>query len=161
MKRILPSATLVLALGTSAWAQGAKPNFSGTWNLDTAKSDFGPMPALDSMVLVVEHNDPELKISSTQKSAQMGEITNERRITTDGKPNTNKMRNMMGEQDVTSTTTWNGSKLATAATMDFQGNKIELSDSWELSEDGKMLTLVRKLKSDDGEIAQKFVFNKK
>jgi hypothetical protein len=161
MKHILFATALVLTLGTSAWAQGAKPNFSGTWNLDTAKSDFGPMPMPESIVLVIEHKDPDIKINMTQKSAEMGELTNERRITTDGKENRNKLRTMMGDQDVVSTTIWNGPGLTSKYTLDFQGNKVDITDSWELSDDGKVLTLARNMKTDQGDAAIKLLFNKK
>ena len=41
MKKFLFAAALVLLVTASATAQGAKPDFSGKWNLDVAKSDFG------------------------------------------------------------------------------------------------------------------------
>ena len=160
MKRMLFAAALALTLGTLVWAQGAKPNFSGTWTLDPAKTDFGPMPPPESMVLVIDHKDPEMKISSTQKTEQ-GQFDNERRITTDGRENTNKLRTMMGEQEVKSKTSWNGSKLTTMFKLDVQGNAVEVTDSWELSDDGKTMTLARHATSAQGDFDQKMVFNKK
>ena len=49
---------LVLAAACFAFAataQNSKPNFSGTWELDTAKSDFGPLPAPEKQTRVIEH----------------------------------------------------------------------------------------------------------
>ena len=49
MKKSLFAAALVTLLTASATAQGAKPDFSGKWNLDVAKSDFGQAPPPESM----------------------------------------------------------------------------------------------------------------
>ena len=154
------AALLVLLLSASAWAQDTKPNFTGKWNLDLTKSDFGPMPPPESVVHVIEHKDPNLKVVTTQKSAQ-GEITNERLLTTDGKPNLNKVRmGPDGPQDVTSTSKWNGKALATSFKLDVQGTPLAFDDSWTLSDDGKVLTIVRAIKSPQGEFAATTVFNK-
>jgi hypothetical protein len=158
MKRaFLPG--LMLLLVTSAWAQNARPSFSGTWNLDVAKSDFGPAPPPDSMVLVIEHKEPNLKVSSTHKG-QQGEITNERNLTTDGKENANRMRTMAGEQEVKSTSTWSSRKLVTVFKLEVQGAVFDVNDSWELSDDGKAMIILRDIKSAEGAFAQKIVFNR-
>ena len=159
MKSALIAAGLSVFLAAPAHAQDTMPSLSGTWVLDVAKSDFGPAPAPVSIVHVVEHKEPNIKITSTQKTAQ-GEFTNERNITTDGKENTNKMRTMGGEQEVKSTSTWKGKKLATALKLTVQGASVDIDDAWELSEDGKVLTVVRNIKSPQGEFTQKTVFNK-
>jgi hypothetical protein len=159
MKRVLITAGLSVLLAASAFAQ-AKPDFSGTWNLDLTKSDFGPTPPPDSMVLVVEHKEPALKIMSTQTS-QGASISNTRNITTDGKPNANKLQTGDGAQDVTSTSKWNGNKLSTAYTLEMQGMKLGVNDSWSLSADGKVLTVMRAISTEQGDLALTTVFNKK
>ena len=161
MKNSLLTACAVLLLTTaSAWAQDATPNFTGKWNLDIAKSDFGPMPPPESVVHVIDHKEPNLKVVTTQKGPQ-GEVTNERILTTDGKENVNKVR--MGgpdPQEVKSTSKWNGKTLATAFKLEIQGNAIDVSDSWKLSDDGKVLTVVREFKSSQGDFVTTTVFNK-
>jgi hypothetical protein len=160
MKGIVFATGLILLLAASAPAQEARPNFSGTWILDLEKSDFAQMPAPDSIVNVIDHKEPALKIATTQKG-QQGEVTNERNLTTDGKENANKMRTMGGEQqEVKSTTKWVGRKLMTAFKLDVQGGVIEITDAWELSGDGKTMTVVRDLKNPQGELTQTIVFNK-
>src|SRR4029079_14018283 len=68
MKRTLFAFAAVLAfVATPALAQ-VKPNFSGTWNLDVAKSDFGPSTAPESMTMTIVHKDPSIKATSSQKS---------------------------------------------------------------------------------------------
>ena len=150
---------LVLPVAASLRAQDATPNFTGKWSLDAAKSDFGPMPPPESIVHVIEHKEPSVKIVTTQKGAQ-GEITTERQLTTDGKDNVNKMRMGPGEQDVTSTTKWSGNALTTRFKLDMQGNAIDVNDSWKLSDDGKVLTIVRGIETAQGAFTTTTVYNK-
>ena len=155
---VLAAAVALLLPSTSALAQSA-PNFSGTWKVDIAKSDFGPAPPPDSIVMVIDHKEPVIKATTTQKS-QMGETSNDSTITTDGKENVNKLRGMGLDQDVKSTSKWSGAKLATQRTMDVQGMSIGMTDSWELSGDGKILTVSRTISTPQGDFATKTVFNK-
>jgi hypothetical protein len=62
--------------------------------------------------------------------------------------------------DIKSTTKWAGKTLATAFKIDIQGNAFDVNDSWKLSDDGKVLTIVREFKSPQGEFAATTVFNK-
>lgn len=135
------------------------PNFSGKWSLDVSKSDFGPMPPPESMTYVIDHKEPALKIVTTQKG-QQGEVTNERNVTTDGKDNVNKMRMPMGETDVKSTTKWAEKTLTTAFKIDMQGMALDIVESWKLSDDGKVLTILREIGTDQGNFAVTTVFNK-
>ena len=148
-----------MLLVVSAAGQSALPNFSGTWNLDAAKSDFGMMPAPESIVMVVDHQEPTVKVTTTQKS-QMGDSSNDSTYTTDGKDNVNKMRSPAGDQDVKSTTKWNGKALATTRTIEAQGMSIGIDDAWELSADGKVLTINRQLKTPQGDLSMRLVLNK-
>ena len=157
--RVYLAACALLALAISTAAQGL-PNFSGTWTLDVAKSDFGPMPGPDSVVMVIDHKDPALKVNVSQKS-QMGEASNDSSYTTDGKENANKLRSPAGDQDVKSTTKWNGKMLATNRTIDAQGMSIGIEETWDLSADGKVMTINRTLKTPQGAFSTKMVLNKK
>jgi hypothetical protein len=159
MKTVLSVIGALLLSVTAALAQGAMPNFSGTWKLDAAKSDFGPLPAPDSIVMVIDHKEPALKVSVTQKS-QMGDASNDSTFTTDGKDNVNKMRSPAGDMDVTSTTKWKGQTLATSRTIEAQGMTIGIDETWDLSADGKVLTVNRQLKTPQGDFATKFALNK-
>jgi hypothetical protein len=160
MKRhVLSIPVVLLLLAASAGAQEARPDFSGKWVLDAAKSDFGPSPPPEFLIHVIEHKEPNIKIVTSQKSMQ-GETTNERNLTTDGKDNTNKMRLMGGEQEVKSSSRWDGGKLATTMKFDVQGSAVELNDTWELSDGGKVLTIVRAVKTPQGDFTVKTVFNK-
>jgi hypothetical protein len=155
----LAACAALVALTISTAAQGL-PNFTGTWTLDAAKSDFGPMPPPESVVMVIDHKEPTVKVTTTQKN-QMGDSSNDSTYTTDGKENVNKMRGPAGDQDVKSTTKWNGKTLATSRTIEAQGMSIGIDDSWELSPDGKALTVSRQLKTPQGDFSTKLVLNKK
>lgn len=145
----------ILALAVAALPAAAKPNFTGTWKLVADKSDFGPMPAPEKLEQKIEHNDPEVKVTATQ-STQNGEVTAELSYNTEGKETTNQLRG----QPMKSTAKWDGEALAVDSKLDFQGNEITLSDKWTLSEDGKTLTMNRKINSPQGELEMKIVLAK-
>ena len=153
----LAAAAVLLTVSLSA--QGL-PNFTGTWTLDAAKSDFGPIPPPESIVMVIDHKEPTLKVNVTQKTP-MGEAANDSTYTTDGKDNINKMRSPAGEQDVKSTTKWNGKTLTTSRTIEAQGMSIGIEETWDLSADGKVLTINRMLKTPQGDFDTKITLNKK
>ena len=158
MKHIL-LALAVAGLAASPAAQAAKPNFTGTWTLDVSKSDFGPATPPESMVMVVEHKDPAIKIKSTQKSAE-GEVVNDRSLTIDGKPNTNNIKMVGGDaQNVTSTSKWDGAKFVTTYPLDMQGTTITFVDSWAL--EGAVLKIARNVTTPEGTFTITTVFNKK
>ncbi len=160
MKRTLSTAGVVLLLAVPALAQNATPNFSGTWTLDVAKSDFGPAPPPDSVVMVVDHKEPTIKTTTTQRVRRATRPTTPRSPRM-AKENVNKLRAMGGEQDVRSTTKWNGKKLTTARTLEIQGMTISMNDAWELSDDGKVMTIVRTIGTPQGDFATKMILNKK
>ena len=158
MKHIV-LALAVAGLAASPAAQAAKPNFTGTWTLDVAKSDFGPATPPESMVMVVEHKEPAIRIKTTQKSAE-GEVVNDRSLTIDGKPNTNKITMVGGEaQSVTSTSKWDAAKFVTTYPLDMQGTTITFVDSWAL--EGGVLKIARNVMLPDGTFTITTVFNKK
>ncbi len=147
---------LVAAFSLAAFCQEGKPNFSGTWELQVEKSDFGPLPSPQSQITVVEHKDSKVKVSVTAKTPQ-GDRNSERLMTTDGQENTNQV----GGSEWKSTTRWVEKQLVTDAAFELQGNKVKLNDKWQLSDDGKTLTMNRTYKSDMGEAEQKLVYARK
>jgi hypothetical protein len=159
MKHAILALAVAAGLAATPAAQAAKPNFTGTWTLDIAKSDFGPSPPPESMVMVVDHKDPTIKIKSTQKTAE-GETVNDRTLTTDGKPSTNKITLVGGEaQNVTSTSKWDGAKFTTTYPIDIQGTTITFVDSWTLN--GNVLNIARNIQTPEGTFTITTVFNKK
>src|SRR6202020_1746197 len=99
--------SLVLLTVTFGLARAeAKPNFSGTWKVNVAKSDFGAMPGPDSRTDKITHADPDLKVHVAQ-SSQMGELNYDATYTTDGKESTNSLSGNVFK----STVKWDGDDL--------------------------------------------------
>ena len=82
---------------------GDKPNFSGVWKLNVAKSDFGVMPPPESRTDVIEHIEPTLKLSRDEKGAE-GPRKYIINTSNDGREVVNKW----GPMDVRVTANWEG-----------------------------------------------------
>jgi hypothetical protein len=123
----------------------SRPDFSGTWQIDRSKSDFGafsdrPLSKADS-TLVVEHRDPELKIRRTQSLNGQEEVK-EFAYYTDERGETNQATIGVGE--VKSKTKWDGDKVVSEAQVKRRGQggsyELNVTQKWQVSSDGKTLT---------------------
>ncbi len=146
---------LISTLTFSATVALAKPNFSGDWKMNPAKSDFGSLPAPTSIVQKITHNEPNLKVVTTQVG-EMGEFTIEYSYSTDGKECVNNFRGTERK----STLKWDGDTLVIESKMDLQGNALSISEKWSLSDDGKTLTVARHMAGPQGEMDLKTVMEK-
>ena len=145
----------LLLLAASASAQ-AKPNFSGDWKLNAAKSNFGQIPAPSSLTQKITHADPSLKVQTAQ-SGDFGDFNSDFSFTTDGK----ECQNAMGDLfKMTSTVKWDGDILMFDSKMDFQGNPMTSNDKWTLSPDGRRLIIARHFNGPMGEGDAMFVMDK-
>jgi hypothetical protein len=154
MRKAIVAALSVTAFATSMLAQ-TKPNFSGTWKLNVAKSDFGPLPAPDSRTDVITHNEPTIKIDVDQKGGQ-GDFAGTINYTTDGKEATNHM----GPREVKSTLAWEGSNLVVNSKLLISDAEITVKNVWTLSDDGKTLTQNAHITSPMGELDTKMISEK-
>jgi len=152
--RLFSLTLLTLALGL-VQAQ-AKTNFSGTWKLNAAKSDFGQMPAPDSIVEKITHEDPSLKANVATTGGMMGDTNYDVSYTTDGK----ECVNHMGDNEFKSTLKWDGDELVIDTKGSFGGNEFTAKGRWTLSSDGKTLTHMEHFSSAMGEGDVKEVFDK-
>src|SRR5258708_4876677 len=141
IKAILLTGAL-LAFAVSGWTAADKPDFSGKWKMEAAKSDFGPVPGPDSQTNVIEHKDPKLKIATTAKGGPRGDRSSEATYTTDGKESTNSQ----GGQELKPVASWDGSNLVFKSKANFQGNDIEINETYTLAEGGKSMTIDREIK---------------
>lgn len=148
----------VLALAVAAIAAD-KPDFTGNWKLDAAKSDFGQMPAPEKMERLIDHKDPSIKIKTTQ-STPNGDRTMDTAYTLDGKEQ--KQETPRGV--VMYTPKWEGAIVVidSKRTMNVQGQQVEITgvERWSLSEDGKTMTVDSKMVAPMGELTMKAVFAK-
>lgn len=153
MKRIawrLLCATALLAL-----AAAAKPNFAGDWKLNASKSDFGQFPAPSTMTQKIEHADPSMKVAS-KMATDNGDFEFTSTYSTDGKETTNAF----GPNEMKSTAKYEGEVLVIETKGSFGGNDVTMKDQWELSGDGKTITVKRHFASSQGEMDQKLVLEK-
>ena len=147
---------LFAILALAALPALAKPNFTGDWKLNTSKSNFGQMPAPDSMSYKITHADPKLS-TVTKQSGQMGEFEMQASYTTDGKESSNKG---FGEATMKSVAKWDGDVLSIETKGQFGDNEFTMTQKVSLSEDGKTMNIVQVFKSSMGEGEQKLVFDK-
>ena len=133
--------------------QKTKPDFTGQWLLDPAKSNVGPSSTPDRPFKIV-HHDPELRI--THFSESNGQTTERNSVYyTDGRGESNATTMFLStstdmnpqghDKDVTkSKTTWSGNKVVTRSTLRsvIAGRQLEFEviDEWKLSDDGNTLT---------------------
>ena len=144
-RSVIPAVAAVVAFAavpTAARAQQA-PNLSGTWELDASQSNFGMMPPPQKATVVIEHQEPTLKVTRTTVTAR-GERTTSETFTTDGKESKNA--GPMGNE-YTSVLKWDGVVLTNTSKRQMQGNEIDISERWTVAPDGKTLTIARTVQS--------------
>ena len=144
----------VLLASLTALAQpSAKPDFSGEWKMNAARSDFGPVPAPSSMTRSITHAEPALTIVENQ-SGGMGEQSVTRKYVTDGSDTTFPSQGV----DVKSSAKWADNTLVFLSSVDVVG--ITFNDTMSLSSDGKSLTSKVKITSPQGDVEVTIVFEK-
>jgi hypothetical protein len=139
----------------SAFAAG-KPDFSGEWKLNVARSDFGAVPPPSSQTMKIDHKDPALKVVSTQIGAADGDTTMSATYSTDGKETKNDYRGA----PLRSVANWDGGVLVINTKVDFQGATSTIKATWKLSDDGKTLTVNTSISTPQGAFDIKSVFEK-
>jgi len=147
---------VTLALIAASAALAAAPDFSGTWKLDSAKSDFGQFPAPASMTQKVTHAEPKLAVE-TKMASDQGDMEFKSTYTTDGKEAVNTG---FGGAENKSTLKWDGETLLIETKGAFGDAPFTMKDKWVLSEGGKVLTIQRHFSSGMGEMDQRMVFTK-
>jgi hypothetical protein len=143
---------LALALVT-AGQSAVKPNFSGAWKMNLAKSDFGMLPPPTSMSRTITHAEPALTIVDEQKS-DMGDQNTTRKYVTDG----TEMSFEAGGAPVKSSAVWTENTLLVVSKVDAIG--ATFNDKMSLSEDGKTLTSRVHITSPQGEVDLTVVFDR-
>jgi hypothetical protein len=142
---------LVLLAGTSAAAD--KPNFSGDWAMDVAKSDFGGLPPPTSLTRKITHAEPSLTILEEQSSA-LGDQKTTRSYTTDG----TEISFEANGAEVKSKATWADDTLVVISTVAAVGLKFD--DKMTMSPDGKNLISAIHIDSPQGAVDIRVVFER-
>ncbi len=134
----------------------AAPNFTGAWKMNVQKSAYGNFPVPDLVMRTILHEGADISMTTMQKGKQ-GQTTTTLHYTTDGKPVTNKTAT--GDSD--STAHLDGNRLVIETSRAIQNAEIKSHETWDLSSDGKVLTIETKMNlPGQGEFVVKQVFEK-
>jgi hypothetical protein len=150
--------SFLLAVASAFAFAADKPNFTGTWEMNKAQSDFGQMPPQmlpDKLTQkITQKGDAEMRVESTTVGAR-GTANTDMKYKLDASESTNKTQ--MGE--VKSVAKWDGNQISIASKREVQGMSISLSEKWEVS--GNKMTVSRTMSGGPmGDVVTKTVFDK-
>ncbi len=144
-------------------AQGAKPSFAGTWNMNFAKSELGQMPAPKSQELTIAQTANEMKIGLATDS-DMGKRSYTYSAKLDGTETALPADAFPAESPVqgfvSSKAEWQGSSLVITQKTAFQAAEGTLKTTYTLSADGKSLTAATHITFGDMGFDTKSVYDK-
>jgi hypothetical protein len=155
MKSLLKVVLMIAAVASIALADD-KPNFSGDWKVNAAKSNFGPIPAPATYTRKVTHAEPMITIEDTQTGTAAGDQHDTRTYTTDG----TEITYQANGADVKSGATWDGATLQINSKASIQGTDLVIKDKITLGDDGKTMTDAVHIALPQGEIDLTLVFDK-
>ena len=154
MKRALLTAIIaVVIIPFTARAQ-AKPDFSGTWARDAAKSD----PAQSrggSSSHTIRQTATEIAVTIAGRGGPETSI-----YKLDGSESTNQVQSPEGPLAVKGTAKWEGARLVIETTREIQGMTITTREVRTLDATGKEMTIEAMTRSPKGETTRKVVFVK-
>ena len=163
MKKILFVAAALCLFSMAAFAQ--KANYAGTWTLDVSKSKLNERMRIESMTLTVAQTDKDLSVTTVTKRAAppadapagrgggMGRGFGGDGTTVwvlDGKGAKFEIDSPMGKVPVALKAAADGGKLNLTRTVTTQMGDMTTKETWELSPDGKTLTINREQPSRGG-----------
>lgn len=153
-RRFVFVAVLAAALAVPALAGAQAPNFSGKWIQDMEKSDpmgGGRGPA-GPQTITITQTATEITLERETPNGVMKTV-----YKLDGSPSTNA-----GGRggDITSKTSWEGSKLVTKYTRTMGENSVEVVETRSLEADGTLLLVTAMKGGPMGDVTRKTVFKK-
>lgn len=151
----MAACALALLVAPAAVFGQDRPDFSGEWKLNAAKSDFGMGQAPEKLLFKIDHKDPDFKLTQTVAGPQ-GEMTNDQTLVIDGKEQTRT--SPRGE--VKFTPKWVGKQIIVDQKLKIQDNDITIKETWSMADDKKSLIVTRQVQSPMGEMAMKMVMEK-
>ncbi len=152
MARLIMAALAMMSL-IGAAAAADKPNYSGEWKMDLAKSNFGQFPPPGSIVRKIAHKDPILTIVEDQ-TAGGAQSTTTRKLTTDGNAANQELNGVMAA----CSSVWEGADIVATTSLDSVG--LKFTDRMSLSSDGKTLTSKVHIASPQGDGDLTIVFDR-
>lgn len=156
MRRVLLTAMIAaLVIPFTAQAQ-SKPDFSGAWTRDAAKSD----PALQgrgggSSIHTIKQTATEIAVTIAGRG---GPETSLYRL--DGSESINQVQSPEGPLTVKGTARWEGASLVIETTREIRGMTVTTKEVRTLDASGKEMTIEAVTRSPQGETKRKAVFAK-
>ena len=142
----------------------AQTNFSGSWGFNESKSDFGGSQfRFAATTMVVTQDAKTLTVESTMPGRDGGEMKTTSKYNLDGSVSENPMFNTTRK----STAAWSADKssLTITSTMTFErdgeSREIKSTETWKLTEGGKVLMLESVRPGRDGEMKTTVAYDKK
>ena len=159
MKRAMMLALMTAVILPFAARAQTKADFSGTWTLDTAKSDPPPQGrgggGGGGGTQTIKQTATELSITSEGRGGPQTMV-----YKLDGSESTNQVMGRGGAQSVKSTAKWDGSSLVVETTRDFQGMAITTKEVRRLDNGGKEMLVDSTTQTPNGEQKRKTVYTK-
>ena len=158
-RTLATAAALTLTLGAAtAQAQAKGPNLSGQWEMNAAKSDFGPAAAQapSKIMLDVEQSDTLFKFTQAM-TTPMGD-RNVSQVFVFGKE---KSQTGPNGASIVSTAKLDAQAVVIDAKMSQGGQEATQVLRWTLAPDGKTMTLDQQIGTPMGAMNMKIVFDKK
>ncbi|OGD21370.1 MAG: hypothetical protein A2W03_04815 [Candidatus Aminicenantes bacterium RBG_16_63_16] len=132
------------------------PDFSGTWVLNSQRTDFAGERPPQSKVQQVEKQGTALTVTIDEIN-ERGTVHGVARYTTDGEEAVNDVLGF----PMTSSISWEGDVMIMRTWGRFGNADIMLIDRWSLSPDGKTLTIARQFQGRGRIVDQTLVFDRK
>lgn len=156
-RRFFSLAACVTMGGALFAADEKKPDLSGEWTMNPAKSDYGRLPKPAKFLRKIVHAEPAITLTSTFGTPQGTEVVTEFKYTTDGKEASNTVRGT----EVKSTAKWDGTTLQINSKRPTPGGgEITTVERWTVSEDGKSMLVHTTITAPQGETKTLVFFEK-
>ena len=152
MRHMLLAALATIAI-VSISSAANQPNFNGEWKMNPAKSSYAGFPAPASMTRKIELAASSLIIVENQ-SGGASDGTTTRKYTTDGKSSAFEINGT----PITGSAVWDGAALIVNTSVESVG--LTFKDRMSLSADGKELTSVVQIASQQGPAELTIVFDR-
>ena len=160
MKRVMVLAVATAVVLPFAARAQSKPDFSGTWTMDAAKSDPAPQGrggggGGGGGTQAIKQTGTELAVST---EGRQGPQTMTYKL--DGSESSNQVMGRGGAQTVKSTAKWDGSSLVIETTRDFNGTAVTTKEVRRLDSGGKEMVVETTAQTPNGEQKRKVVYTK-
>jgi hypothetical protein len=155
MRRVLLTAMIAaMVISFSARAQG-RPDFSGTWTRDAAKSDATPPGGGGSSGHAIKQTATEIAVTIAGRAGPETSI-----YKLDGTDSTNQVQSPEGPLTVKGAARWDGASLVIETTREIRGMTIMTREVRTLDATGKEMTIEAIAQTPQGEIKRRVVFTK-